>query len=421
MTSLGWVDFSSEHRSRVQTVIDLLHEKGVVDELGIGIIRNSFADRMFPGISTIQTRAKYFTLTACLIKDYELNHSRRDSGKSLEEYLERQEKRCRIQLVERYGDSWQNLGIIGGSFGLDRYRDVVRKPSSIYWNGLRTFGMISPNVSLAEFSNLLSKPSYMLRTLVEETGRDRGDDLDADDRSLIRVVAPEVDGSFWDQMDIVLTDEEARFLRQQITATQADSLIGQILLDEKALNQVLKLSRNARFETFAELPFIQNLNNPELVRTVEHARDFWRILYGAHIRYNCLLQEHFGEQELYDKFEKLWEEWCEDISDFPSHWDTSFLWERVASHGSRLPSYTRNFVEMWIEETRNGARNTDQCNELVRIQEQNNKRGRARLRPKNQGEQVGEWLGLSTLEYRLPQVLQIVRDIYDGEGEAADA
>ena len=281
--------------------------------------------------------------------------------------------------------------------------------------------MIFPNVSLAEFSALLSKPSYTLRTLVEETGRDRGDDLDADDHSLIRVVAPEVDGNFWNQMDIVLTDEEARFLRQQITATQADSLIGQILLDETALNQVLKLSGNARFETFAELPFIQNLNNSELVRTVEHARDFWRILYGAHIRYNCLLQEHFGEQELYDEFEELWEEWCEDISDFPSHWDTSFLWERVASHGSRLPSYTRNFVEMWIEETRNGARNTDQCNELVRIQEQNNKRGRARLRPKNQGEQVGEWLGLSTLEYRLPQVRRIVRDIYEGEREAADA
>jgi hypothetical protein len=63
MASVGWIDFSSEHRDKVRTVIDLLKTQGVVDELGIGIIRDSFADRLFPGVSTIQTRAKYFPLT----------------------------------------------------------------------------------------------------------------------------------------------------------------------------------------------------------------------------------------------------------------------------------------------------------------------------------------------------------------------
>jgi len=35
MASFGWIDFSSEHRDKVRTVIDLLRKQGVVDELGI--------------------------------------------------------------------------------------------------------------------------------------------------------------------------------------------------------------------------------------------------------------------------------------------------------------------------------------------------------------------------------------------------
>ena len=40
-------------------MIDLFREKGTLDELGFGSIRDSFADHFFPGISTIQTRARY--------------------------------------------------------------------------------------------------------------------------------------------------------------------------------------------------------------------------------------------------------------------------------------------------------------------------------------------------------------------------
>lgn len=51
MSSSGWIDFSSEHSEKVRTVIGLLSAPGVVDELGIVITRDSFADRMFPGFS----------------------------------------------------------------------------------------------------------------------------------------------------------------------------------------------------------------------------------------------------------------------------------------------------------------------------------------------------------------------------------
>ena len=57
---LGWVDFSREARKRAVEALDALEEKDAVDELGVGVLRDAFADAMFPGTSTIQTRAKYF-------------------------------------------------------------------------------------------------------------------------------------------------------------------------------------------------------------------------------------------------------------------------------------------------------------------------------------------------------------------------
>lgn len=62
---LGWIDFSKEDRQKAFDVINLLSEQGAVDELGIGVIRDAFANYFFPGTSTIQTRAKYFLIVPC--------------------------------------------------------------------------------------------------------------------------------------------------------------------------------------------------------------------------------------------------------------------------------------------------------------------------------------------------------------------
>ena len=99
-SSLGWIDFSSEHRDRVRSVLDLMAEKGVMDELGIGVIRDTFADLIFPGLSTIQTRAKYFLIIPRLLKVYESLPDRQRRNLSLADFLTEQEKQCRIRLFE---------------------------------------------------------------------------------------------------------------------------------------------------------------------------------------------------------------------------------------------------------------------------------------------------------------------------------
>ena len=66
---LGWIDFSKEDRQKALDVINLLSEQGAVDELGIGIIRDAFANYFFPGTSTIQTRAKYFLIVPYMLRE----------------------------------------------------------------------------------------------------------------------------------------------------------------------------------------------------------------------------------------------------------------------------------------------------------------------------------------------------------------
>ena len=44
MSTLGWVDFSSTDREQVSKILAMFREPGTLDELGIGQIRDAFAD-----------------------------------------------------------------------------------------------------------------------------------------------------------------------------------------------------------------------------------------------------------------------------------------------------------------------------------------------------------------------------------------
>lgn len=420
MTAVGWVDFSSEHRDKVRTVIDLLKKQGVVDELGIGVIRDSFADRLFPGISTIQTRAKYFTLTAMLIRDYlDLPEAKREK-QSLEEYLSDREKRCRIKLAARYGSQGEARGIFGITFGERRDRDIQRPPSSVYWNGMRKFGIVRTRLSLSEFSRVNSR-RRSLKSVLEGTDREKGDDQDADLGSGPRVRVPEIDANYWENLSITLNASEAEFLHQHITANVPDSLLGQILLDDQAVSQVLKLRRTSSFAEFAELPFLRALRNEDLRTALHHARDFWVIMEGAHIRYNWLLQARFGTPEGRAECDDYWGQWCQRISSFDwTKWDTNYVWRLVDWHESQVRPETRRFVDGWIAESRRGGHDLAACDALVINQERANKRSRARLRPGARDEKVGGWIGLTDLDYRFPQVRTLVEDIQRGASGEAD-
>ena len=127
---IGWIDFSKEQRGKVLSVLRLLSEPGALDELGIGIIRDSFADILFPGTSTIQTRAKYLFVVPYIMLELEKNMSINPH-----EFLSLLDQK-ETELIDIL-DNDDAEGVIG----VEAREKLKRKPSSIYWNALKTYGI----------------------------------------------------------------------------------------------------------------------------------------------------------------------------------------------------------------------------------------------------------------------------------------
>src|SRR4051812_33199863 len=131
VSSFTWLDYSEHERRLAMEVIDLFGEDETRDELGLGTIRDAFADLLFPGTSTIQTRARYFLFVPWVYKELE---RKRTAGRMLTERTRQLQGRLRDALIA----GGEENGVIGFRAGLN----VQRLPSSVYWFGLRTWGVL---------------------------------------------------------------------------------------------------------------------------------------------------------------------------------------------------------------------------------------------------------------------------------------
>src|SRR5262249_44062410 len=200
----------------------------------------------------------------------------------------------------------------------------------------------------------------------------------------------------------------------QITTKKPSSLLGQILMDGGVRKEFVELSTDWQFHQYCdEASFIADLDEP-LRTAVYDARDFWRLLQGAHIRYNVLVQARHGTKQRREVFEELWGEWREELKLFPwDRWNTNRLWELAVRHHRQVKHYTRQFVRRWIEELQAGGHDLDQLNDLVTQQERLNKGPRSRLKPNAEGCGCA-WIGIASLDYRYPQARTIIRDVHIG-------
>jgi hypothetical protein len=323
-------------------------------------------------------------------------------------------------MVANHEDDPQ-VGIIGKSFA-EKQGEVQRKPSSVYWTGIRQFGLIHTNLSIDAFCRKFANPDQPLHDLVLGTDKESGDDPDAAEQSNETINGPTYDDNWIESLTIHLSHDEASFLSRQIEARVPWSLLGQILLDSNVRRQFLKLPSDSNFKSFAdEAPFLKGLP-ADLQRIIAAARDFWELMYGAHIRYNCLLQSRHGTNALLKDFQARWDEWRAGIERFPwGRWDTEALWKLTKLHHSRVQEYTMKFVESWIDGVHDDVPIAG-LDELVTRQERSNKKGRARLHS-TADESIGKWVGIDDLNYRLNVARSIIYDIDTGltSTEAGDA
>lgn len=406
MNQLGWIDFSPTHRNKVMLVMDLFKEQGVIDELGLGTIRDTISDLLFPGTSTIQTRAKYFLLIPWILKDIESKGKFERFFSDLEE--------SEISFVKSlYKNSPGNRGIIGATL---RNKNPKRKPSSIYWNGLRTYKILNFKGSLSDYINHLryhhKKQQTQRRQIAEADGNISGDDKDANhmDQQYLWCHLPEPPVNWKTNLTIELSGEEAKFLKERIIRSNSESLW------TYTLNHISE--RAKAFSSISDFLLVEEL--PDTLRKlVMLAVDFNRIMQGALIRYNLLIQIS-RENGNVDDLQLHWEKYLKDMESFNWYLDkTKTLWDTC----SFVPTPTKLFVESWIEVVQNGNYNQIKGDQLLKSRELKLKGiRRARLHDKSiaqkqqslTGISISEDGNISYLNYRWNTVRTFLNDIQNG-------
>jgi hypothetical protein len=410
MSSIGWVDYSSAERERVSQVLSMLKEKGTLDELGIGQIRDAFADALFPGFSTIQTRAKYLVTLSYIFQDYRNLDAKLRAKTDLHTFIGNKEDELAVALVNNHSDD-DPYGIIGKE---SLEKGVARKPSSVYWNGLRQFGIVRKRLSLKEFSNLY----YETVNQTQHKHHEEDDDNKSSVASLL-TQSPSYQKNWLEHVRIDLSVQEAEYIKDKLRMSSdiSDSVPAQIIKHD-LLTQVVDLESelvDQRWRSQALYQFLKTTSvSSRCKATFACALDFSLAMEGAHIRYNYLVAQQAQNHTLLSECEGDFEQWLLEVKKHPALFDSSApsLWFNSAFiNGKRIKPKTQLFIEKWVGLMREKAivAELDAC---VEKRAKANKGARCML---NKGlSESQHWVGMRKLEYRWPTVALILADIKDG-------
>lgn len=234
---IGYITFNSEERQRVMKVLQMVRDQNAIDELGLGRIRDAFANEMFPGMSTLQRRAKYFAVLPSLY--HEATKMNYRNPQEVRKQIIHWEIRLTEMLINGCGISDEKMTGITGSSTLeaakrDETKYVKYDPTYIYQNGMRLYGMIRGNVSLEKliFDQSVLRKKYPERYTNLDTSSDAEEQFGI--KQVFVTSGEAYDFENGDKLPIQLTYKEAAFLRNHIETSHnsKDSLLAYLLKNE---------------------------------------------------------------------------------------------------------------------------------------------------------------------------------------------
>jgi hypothetical protein len=398
-SSIAWLDFSDEDRRKVMEVVSLFKERDTRDELGLGSIRDTLADLLFPGTSTIQTRARYFLFVPWLYLGYERR------GLSSDKVVRRL-RQDETKLIDALKAAGETEGVIGRISGAS----LQRFPSSIYWNGLQRWGVLRFPGSQSQYHRLFGVLAGMQRG-----GRalDEWEPLDEDMLITWDPNLPDPPDDFPAQADLSLRPEDASYLQERLLLNCSESLLA-YLVDRCA--PVEDVDFAWLHPQAAEFP-------ARLREWLPHARNFSEAMYGAALLYNLMLAELCAYEALVSEYRDLLGEWRAELMTRAAHlrnWDRSAFWSLVTDTG-RIPGLTQAFVNDWLDLLLSGPSiphlaQHKEARRLVREREVWLKRGRSRFDSPRHLELWSGAAGAYQLDYRWFVARRITNDILRGLG-----
>jgi len=382
---IGFIDFSKEERNKILATLELIGTQKALDELGIGVIRDAYADILFPGISTIQTRAKYFVLIPYLFQKSDKKNL--SSEEKVHKWITDTEDKLVETLIKNSGS--EETGIIGKN-AFRQKRAVKMKPTSVYWSGLRTFGIVrDAGVSFTMACHSVAASSKKKAELEIKSDGETFDDSEAKayDTVLFSPISPEYD--FEKEATISLTKKEAKFLADKII--HADSTKNSLLC--------FLMKNKLCCNNFNEIPV--DILPAELKKNYLRARDFSDFIIGAHIRYNVIFSEYQDDKMLIE-----WSEWRKKFID--QEIDLDEILDDIKCNAA-----TKKFCMDFLILTRENR--TEAIDELIIHREKQVKGDRAKLcKPGEYRYNYDRPVHFYRLNFRFAAAKNIIEDIIIG-------
>ena len=399
-STLSWLDSSEHERRSVLELVSALNEPGTLDELGIGPIRDTIADTLFPGTSTIQTRARYFLFIPWVLQKVE-----EGSLRGAEDRAVRLQLQLRNALVNAHGPN--EPGVIGR----EAEAALQRWPLSIYWTGLERWGIRRHAGSIRSYFATLGRPSAwgMLGRALEEPVEGRRDEAADNVRGNWDSV-PGPPDEFPEVASFELTPIESHFLRERVVLTHPGSYLAHILQTSKSDDNGI-----------ADYPWDHTAAQtaPTSVREWLHDAQLLSLVHrGGVLLYNMMLAEALADNDGVNTYHAWLADWSDSMAATVSElerWDRAFMWSRMLRANPRLRPRTREFSNRWYEVSVTKAGwpvgDLPEARRLIRERELELKGARARLtyaeaRDRRRGYPTSE-----RLEFRWTQVKRITSDI----------
>lgn len=399
---IAWMSFSESERRRVMDAIDTLRQKDARDELGLGAIRDGFADLFFPGTGTVQTRARYFLFVPWMYR--ELEAKGRDPAE-----VARLAREMEIGLIEALEAGGERDGIIG----IVARRRLKRLPSNIYWLGMQTWRICQARGGQDDFHRALRR-----RSPVSLLKNDDGERADGAARGAWHAGLPPKPADFPKKATFALTRREAEYLRERVVTTAPGSLLSFLVREEAGWEPTAFPWEHPYFGSFPA----------DLREALRQARRFSEAMHGASVLYNLLLAEKAESDELVATYREWIEEWAaERRAEAPppaGPWPDAPFWAMASKSGRATSVRTRGFAREWVDHVGNvvggAAPDSPFARDLVLRRELEVKGSqKARLHNEAARRLWNGGAGLGRIDYRWRNAQRILLDIHDGLSGAA--
>ncbi|MFC7375596.1 DUF6361 family protein [Brachybacterium sp. GCM10030268] len=402
-SAFGWYAVDPAQRRRMMEAVDQLRDRTTVDDLGIGGIRDSFSDSLFPGTSTLHTRLRYVLFVPWLMQA----STHRDTARQMQLTFR--------DLEYKFIDALQRGGEAQGVFGRQSGRNLTRLPSVVYWGGIVSWGLVERGMQVHDvFERSVLRREEQKRQPPTEDSESRPELTPTGIDSGL----PHPPADLHRSATFALRREDAEYLSEAISRSQPDSLLAHLLTHRPAT----WTSAASAPETVWD-PRIREQLPERLAGLVSRAEKFSFSMLGASLLYNLLVaEEAAGGNKTDDETVQLYRErldtWSDDARHAPSVTQTERLeiWEMVWGMNRRLNSSTQGFLSTWFDSAHSTRVVADDpaLRDLVRGRERQVKGSLARLGNRRALDAWGGASGAGRLEFRWRYARSHLQDIYDG-------